>query len=664
MGERIPGHRVRPVGSAPGLVRLIGTRERDGARVAVTVAAQPVSPTDQAAWLRLRAPGTLPVTEFVDTEDGLAIIYADPPRHTLAELVERAPLPAAQVVYAVTTVLQGLRRISGAGLWHGDIGPDAVWVTHAGEVLLGDLGAAALESPDLGMAADSGRLERAPGSPAAAAAPDIPDSPAKAAAPDRPAMTATGQHPHSPSVPQAFAEVTPALAEPDPAWVTATGLGLAAALLCDLAPISTAVARLGLDAGDSQRRELAELVAGIQAAVDAGMSVSPAELRARLIDAAAPEPLDVPREWAREADDLAGRLRAMMASGQTEPRSTRPWAGARLRVPNPGTKRGATSAGSPRRPAASRAAEALSPSRHSVTYPAAPAPSPSPSRSNSPSPSTRATGVLSRWRSAAAQRAEAPAQSRRAASRAAPRTGQAAAPRRAGSPRPSLGPGRAGAAEVWAWISAAPQRYLPVMALALLLSGALAMLATGLAGSDAQPAAAAASARVADPPGGATHDIPSAAPSETEAVPGTQPPIATDPVADLSGPLTDPDGLAQALSDLRAQAWLDLDPAILDTLNVAGSTAAREDAAALARARRDRLSYAGLDFTIRSATSASVGAPDAKRVVLDAIVDTSAFTITRADGRTTRVAAASAAPVRMVLAWSGDRWQVAQVETS
>ena len=125
MGERIPGHRVRPIGSAPGLVRLIGTRERDGARVAVTVAAQPVSPTDQAAWLRLRAPGTLPVTEFVDTEDGLAIIYADPPRHTLAELVERAPLPAAQVVYAVTTVLQGLRRISGAGLWHGDIGPDA-----------------------------------------------------------------------------------------------------------------------------------------------------------------------------------------------------------------------------------------------------------------------------------------------------------------------------------------------------------------------------------------------------------------------------------------------------------------------------------------------------------------------------------------------------------
>ncbi len=630
MGERIPGHRVRPIGSAPGLVRLIGTRERDGARVAVTVAAQPVSPTDQAAWLRLRAPGTLPVTEFVDTEDGLAIIYADPPRHTLAELVERAPLPAAQVVYAVTTVLQGLRRISGAGLWHGDIGPDAVWVTHAGEVLLGDLGAAALESNAAGTA--------------------------------RP--TLTGHDQHSPSVSHASGEEAPALAEPDPAWVTAAGLGLAAALLCDLAPSTTAVARLGLDAGDSQRRELAELVAGIQAAVDAGMSVSPAELRARLIDAAAPEPLDVPREWAREADDLAGRLRAMMASGQTEPRSTRPWAGARLRVPNPGTKRGATSAGSPRRPAASRAAEALSPSRHSVTYPAAPAPAPSPSRSNSPSPSTRATGVLSRWRSAAAQRAEAPAQSRRAASRAAPRTGQAAAPRRAGSPRPSLGPGRAGAAEVWAWISAAPQRYLPVMALALLLSGALAMLATGLAGSDAQPAAAAASARVADPPGGATHDIPSAAPSETEAVPGTQPPIATDPVADLSGPLTDPDGLAQALSDLRAQAWLDLDPAILDTLNVAGSTAAREDAAALARARRDRLSYAGLDFTIRSATSASVGAPDAERVVLDAIVDTSAFTITRADGRTTRVAAASAAPVRMVLAWSGDRWQVAQVETS
>ena len=630
MGERIPGHRVRPIGSAPGLVRLIGTRERDGARVAVTVAAQPVSPTDQAAWLRLRAPGTLPVTEFVDTEDGLAIIYADPPRHTLAELVERAPLPAAQVVYAVTTVLQGLRRISGAGLWHGDIGPDAVWVTHAGEVLLGDLGAAALESNAAGTA--------------------------------RP--TLTGHDQHSPSASHASGEEAPALAEPDPAWVTAAGLGLAAALLCDLAPSTTAVARLGLDAGDSQRRELAELVAGIQAAVDAGMSVSPAELRARLIDAAAPEPLDVPREWAREADDLAGRLRAMMASGQTEPRSTRPWAGARLRVPNPGTKRGATSAGSPRRPAASRAAEALSPSRHSVTYPAAPAPAPSPSRSNSPSPSTRATGVLSRWRSAAAQRAEAPAQSRRAASRAAPRTGQAAAPRRAGSPRPSLGPGRAGAAEVWAWISAAPQRYLPVMALALLLSGALAMLATGLAGSDAQPAAAAASARVADPPGGATHDIPSAAPSETEAVPGTQPPIATDPVADLSGPLTDPDGLAQALSDLRAQAWLDLDPAILDTLNVAGSTAAREDAAALARARRDRLSYAGLDFTIRSATSASVGAPDAERVVLDAIVDTSAFTITRADGRTTRVAAASAAPVRMVLAWSGDRWQVAQVETS
>ena len=64
--------------------------------------------------------------------------------------------------------------------------------------------------------------------------------------------------------------------------------------------------------------------------------------------------------------------------------------------------------------------------------------------------------------------------------------------------------------------------------------------------------------------------------------------------------------LAQDLADLRTGAWADLDDDIAGRLNVAGSPAARADAAALAAARRAGVTYVGLRFTVASASARDV----------------------------------------------------------
>ncbi len=95
-------------------------------------------------------------------------------------------------------------------------------------------------------------------------------------------------------------------------------------------------------------------------------------------------------------------------------------------------------------------------------------------------------------------------------------------------------------------------------------------------------------------------------------------------------------------------------------LDAPRSAALRADSAALARARADRVRYVGLEFTVRSARGRAAGA-SADRVVLDAVVDTSAFTVTGPDGHTTRVPAQRGSALRLHLAWSGSRWQVRDV---
>ncbi|WP_344087682.1 relaxase domain-containing protein [Nostocoides veronense] len=84
------------------------------------------------------------------------------------------------------------------------------------------------------------------------------------------------------------------------------------------------------------------------------------------------------------------------------------------------------------------------------------------------------------------------------------------------------------------------------------------------------------------------------------------------------------------------------------------------------RALADHLRYGGLEFTVRSArsvptSSRSTPGTGHEEVTVDAVLDTGAFTIIGPDGSTSAVASAPAQGVRLVLSWSGARWQVARI---
>ncbi|MCI1262716.1 MAG: hypothetical protein LKG20_10685 [Tetrasphaera jenkinsii] len=122
--------------------------------------------------------------------------------------------------------------------------------------------------------------------------------------------------------------------------------------------------------------------------------------------------------------------------------------------------------------------------------------------------------------------------------------------------------------------------------------------------------------------------------------------------------------LAQDLADLRTRAWADLDDDIAGRLNVAGSPAARADAAALAAARRAGVTYVGLRFTVASASARDVATTadeGTTSVALDVRMAVSAYDIEAGEGARTHRPAAQQR-LRLIVQWSGQRWQIATVE--
>lgn len=205
---------------------------------------------------------------------------------------------------------------------------------------------------------------------------------------------------------------------------------------------------------------------------------------------------------------------------------------------------------------------------------------------------------------------------------------------------------RASVRRTWAWLGARPVRYVPVMVLVL-------TVAFVLAASVARPGQP--SSVAATPSASPAAPAPSSPPADVEP---EGPATVVTPIADPTGPLTDPDAVATELSRLRSRAWSDLDLTVLPILDAPGSAALRQDRDALRRARTSGLRYEGLRFTVRRA----VGRAESDDVVhLDAVIDASAFTVTDATGARTDVPAREGTRVSFELAWSGERWQVAAV---
>ncbi|GAA1783199.1 hypothetical protein [Nostocoides veronense] len=685
MAELIAGYRLRVV-SPPHLTptRLTGTRIRDGVRVSAVIYpladdlghddlapddlahAQPAheelarhdlarndlafeAVADQSGMAgraladarralavldELSPAGVLVPDEAVAVDGGVALIYVEPPRHTLAELLERGPLTAEEIVGVLVGVLGPLSRLAEAGLAHPGVRADGLWLTAEGEVVLGDAGLAG------------------------------------------PAVTE-----------RAAVEAMLALAE---------------SLLSDVAPSTTTVARLGLDAADSGRREVVEEVTSLRAAHAAGVLGGIVDLRARLLDHAVPETLAIPADWQRTGEDLASLLRARAVVDGPDQQPSR-WSGARFRFTVP---RRSSDAASP-------ASLALPPDGG----PSASGGSPGDGEeSTSESGEARTVDYGPEWDDLASEpRLHIPSLRRRQSERvragrphpgrsvpnplpprrtSAGRGGQLAVRRGGGRPSresrglgaQALGRGRIAAHPTsfgerivhgWQSLAAAPLRYLPMLLIALLVS-TLGTVGVVKLVDGGEHAATASGVVTRSLDASASSTAPTSGPREVEARPETPGspasasgrsespaprPRATQPVRDLSGPLTDPVGLVQTLSNLRARAWRELDPARVAEVDQAESAIYRADLAAIQQARRDRLRYRGVAFTVRSATARSVGKPGHERVVLDAVVDSSAFTITPETGSPTRVAASAGDRVRMVLVWSGQHWQVAEITT-
>ncbi|MFN8096760.1 MAG: hypothetical protein U0Q21_00510 [Dermatophilaceae bacterium] len=137
------------------------------------------------------------------------------------------------------------------------------------------------------------------------------------------------------------------------------------------------------------------------------------------------------------------------------------------------------------------------------------------------------------------------------------------------------------------------------------------------------------------------------------------------PVFDPTSPATRAAGLAQDLADLRSQAWAGLDVEAIGRLDADGSPAESADLTALKDARTKGLRYDGLEFLVTSATATDLttrAGEEASLIALDVRMDVSAYAIRRDKGAGTQVPELLDQRVRLILAWSGERWQVSRVD--
>ena len=743
----IPGFRLRPADpsreTGGATSTWVGTRESDGARVLVV--RDPVGcARDYARYLELVIDGMVPVADAFDLDMGVAVVYADPPRHRLAEVVdELGDLPRGQVLGILRRVCAVVGAMTSAGLpapqltvEHIGVGPDgSIWLCESA----------------IGSAPD-GATGRDLASAAAVSAREA----------DVPTLDARGE-------------------------LESSAIAGLLSLAADLLP-PDALATLGLDDVGAEWSGLGALIATLDQAHRAGASLTLDDVDAGLRSIGSPDPLAVPDGWDRPGmDELVRMMRAR--AGELDDAPAR--RGGRLRLSR---ARFAAPTGSPvprgrgqtARSAAGHVAPDVAGSASAeaarlrdavrVVLPTADQAAPGPS---APGSVGSASAEAARLRDAvrvvlptADQAAPGPsapgwvgsasseaARSRDAVRVVLPPADQAAAgpapeslagigvDRSAGIPLPvEAGPARrsltdgcasaghaasstvpgqrrepastsgrglpsrrsgrrpvgmirrsrggvrpprsiavggvgrarsplAGVAPAWEWLAQAPVRYLPVMGLALVLSALVFVRLAGgskpmASGPATQPPAATTTATSRTLPISAkpvpSSGGPSAAgtPSKSRSSPtssATAPTLA-DPLADLSGPLTYSVVVAQALADLRAEAWATLDLGIVRELNAPESEAFKADSAAVSKAAERGLRYTGLEFVVRKATARPAPGPDAERIVLDAEVDSSPFTISAPDGRTTTTPGRDAALVHLELLWSGERWQVATTE--
>ncbi len=212
------------------------------------------------------------------------------------------------------------------------------------------------------------------------------------------------------------------------------------------------------------------------------------------------------------------------------------------------------------------------------------------------------------------------------------------------------------------------------------LAVAILVLVSGGSGADRAPGGNHGDVTAADAPtasssrgGSPTSRVPpppvpssSSGPAPTDATPqGTSEPVAA--VFDPTSPARRAEGLAQDLADLRSRAWADLDLDAIGRLDVDGSPAASADRAALTEARAKGLRYDGLEFVVSSASARDLETgpgEEASLVALEVRLDVSAYAIRTPGGVDTHVARLPDQRIRLVVAWSGQRWQITRVDSA
>jgi eukaryotic-like serine/threonine-protein kinase len=166
-----------------------------------------------------------------------------------------------------------------------------------------------------------------------------------------------------------------------------------------------------------------------------------------------------------------------------------------------------------------------------------------------------------------------------------------------------------------------------------------------------------------DPDDGAVpvsqHSATTSTPSRTSRSPGAR----TDPATDHRAPETNPRGLMQALSDIRADAMNSGSAQQLAVLDAPDSAALAMDTAALARLRTSGESYDGVRLTVRQASRAVSTKERATTdtAVVDAVVDTAAYRVVGKSGTAHPQAAVAGEELRFELHWVRGRWRVASI---
>lgn len=187
-----------------------------------------------------------------------------------------------------------------------------------------------------------------------------------------------------------------------------------------------------------------------------------------------------------------------------------------------------------------------------------------------------------------------------------------------------------------------------MLAGAAVIGAALALGVTGFgSGTSAGPARATTSST---PPTAATKQ---ATAKQTAAAPSAAKPAAK-PTASHQALGTHPVHVVQHLAAARAAAWTHGDPQRLRAAEVTGSPAYERDSNDLRTAAGQRVRYAGLEFTVRSA---QVRQASRDVVHVTAMIDRSAYDVVSAKGKRT-VPAAAGQRTDLSVQWTESGWRV------